>query len=78
MSDNALAKAPATTATVSVDSATTTSAAGVKDTPISGAGWIFLTLAWTAILVTCIFCFARLFNTRKKLAAPLEIDTEGQ
>lgn len=50
----------------------------IQDTPISGAGWIFLTLAWTAILVTCIFCFVRLFTTRKKPSAPLEIDAEGE
>lgn len=30
------------------------------------AGWIFVSISWTAITGLCIFCFSRIFAKRRR------------
>ncbi|MBW2366645.1 MAG: hypothetical protein JRH15_02035 [Deltaproteobacteria bacterium] len=55
---------------------TNTESPGLQDVPIQGSGWIFFTIGWASILILIVFCFSRLFKTRKKRSEVRETDTE--
>ncbi len=33
---------------------------------MSPAGWVFLAVSWGFIIGLCLFCFRRMFQTRRK------------
>lgn len=43
---------------------------------MTGAGWVFLSVAWTIILVSTVFCVVRVMGAKRPEALPDENDGE--